>query len=116
MDVGKYIQEPQGKGEGKILCVGSLIERKGVDLLLQALAKVESDYSLYLAGDGAYLFENAVSVFGNVLFAEGNLIYPQGEAIAAASVNIAQVNAQDIKLSYLRLSQAERELKERNKK
>lgn len=71
---------------------------------------------VYLAGDGAYLFENAVSVFGNVLFAEGNLIYPQGEAIAAASVNIAQVNAQDIKLSYLRLSQAERELKERNKK
>lgn len=52
VDVEKYIQEPQGKGEGKILCVGSLIERKGVDLLLQALAKVESDYSLYLAGDG----------------------------------------------------------------
>ena len=52
VDVEKYIQKPQGKGEGKILCVGSLIERKGVDLLFQALAKVESDYSLYLAGDG----------------------------------------------------------------
>ena len=52
VDVEKYIQEPQGKGTGKILCVGSLIERKGVDLLLQALAKVKSDYSLYLAGDG----------------------------------------------------------------
>ena len=52
VDVEKYIQMPQGKGTGKILCVGSLIERKGVDLLLHALAKVKSDYSLYLAGDG----------------------------------------------------------------
>lgn len=52
VDVDKYIQKPQGTGNGKILCVGSLIERKGVDLLLQALAKVESNYSLYLAGDG----------------------------------------------------------------
>lgn len=52
VDVEKYIQSPQGKGEGKILCVGSLIERKGVDLLLHALANVESDYELYLAGGG----------------------------------------------------------------
>lgn len=52
VDVEKYIQEAQGKGEGRILCVGSLIERKGVDLLFQALSKVKSKYSLYLAGDG----------------------------------------------------------------
>ena len=27
VDVEKYIQKPQGQGKGKILCVGSLIER-----------------------------------------------------------------------------------------
>ena len=53
VDIEKYIQEPGGQGNGKILCVGSLIERKGIDLLLKALAKVKRDYSLYLAGDGA---------------------------------------------------------------
>ena len=52
VDVEKYIQEPQASGKGKILCVGSLIERKGVDLLLEALANVSCEYSLYLAGDG----------------------------------------------------------------
>lgn len=52
VDVEKYIQRPQGQGKGKILCVGSLIERKGIDLLFQALAKVNEDYELYLAGDG----------------------------------------------------------------
>ena len=52
VDVDKYIQEPQGQGTGKILCVGSLIERKGVDLLLNALAKVNCSYSLCLAGEG----------------------------------------------------------------
>ena len=29
-----------------------LNQRKGVDLLLNALAKVKSEYSLYLAGEG----------------------------------------------------------------
>ena len=53
VDVEKYIQQPQALGTGKILCVGSLIERKGIDLLLNALANVKCDYSLYLAGEGA---------------------------------------------------------------
>lgn len=52
VDVEKYIQEPKGQGTGKILYVGSLIERKGVDLLLNALAKINCKYDLYLAGDG----------------------------------------------------------------
>lgn len=52
VNVDKYIQKPQGKGEGKILCVGSLIERKGVDLLFNALVNVESKFELYLAGGG----------------------------------------------------------------
>lgn len=52
VDVDKYIQKPQGNGKGKILCVGSLIERKGVDLLFNALIRVQSDFELYLAGGG----------------------------------------------------------------
>lgn len=52
VDVEKYIQKPKGQGKGKILCVGSLIERKGVDLLMKALAKADCDFSLYLAGEG----------------------------------------------------------------
>lgn len=52
VDLEKYKQESCSQGNGKILCVGSLIERKGVDLLLEALARVRSDFSLYLAGEG----------------------------------------------------------------
>lgn len=52
VDVERYLQKPQGKGTGKLLCVGSLIERKGVDLLLNALAYVKSDYELMIAGEG----------------------------------------------------------------
>lgn len=52
VDVEKYIQKPLGQGKGKILCVGSLIERKGLDLLLNALAEVKTEFELYLAGGG----------------------------------------------------------------
>lgn len=52
VDVEKYIQNPQGKGSGKILCVGSLIERKGADLLLKALGVVKEPFEVYFAGEG----------------------------------------------------------------
>ena len=52
VDVEKYIQKPRGIGKGKILYVGSLIERKGVDLLFQALSNVKHSFDLYLAGNG----------------------------------------------------------------
>lgn len=52
VNLEKYRQIPEGKGLGKILCVGSLIERKGIDLLLRALSKVNCEYQLCLAGDG----------------------------------------------------------------
>ena len=61
VDVDKYIQKPSGEGQGKILCVGSLIERKGVDLLLRALSNVMIDYELYLAGSGKEK-ENLISL------------------------------------------------------
>ncbi len=53
VDVEKYIQKSQERKKGKIFCVGSLIERKGVDLLLKALTRVNSEFELYLAGDGS---------------------------------------------------------------
>ncbi len=52
IDTEKYIRKPQGTRTGKILYVGSLIGRKGVDLLLKALTKLKSDFELYLAGSG----------------------------------------------------------------
>lgn len=52
VDVNKYIQQPNGQGKGKILCVGRLENLKGIDLLLKALLKVQCAYELYLAGDG----------------------------------------------------------------
>ena len=52
VDVEKYIQKPQGTGKGKILYVGSLIERKGVDLLFRALSNVKNSFDIYLAGTG----------------------------------------------------------------
>ena len=43
VDVEKYIQKPEGRGEGKILCVGRLENLKGIDLLFKALLKVKSE-------------------------------------------------------------------------
>ena len=69
-----------------------------------------------ILGDGAYLFENAVSTLENAGFPEGKLVYTQGISIALAAAEAAPVRAADIKLEYLRMSQAERELKERKNK
>lgn len=52
VDIDAYLQERNPLQEKRLLCVGSLIERKGVDLLLQACAKVKSPYRLVLAGEG----------------------------------------------------------------
>lgn len=54
VDLDKYQMETDEdeRKPGRILCVGSLIERKGIDLLLRALAEVKAPYTLALAGDG----------------------------------------------------------------
>lgn len=67
---------------------------------------------IYILGDGAYLFSDTYGVS----FPEGKALYPQGISIARAAEGKLPVHAKDIKLSYLRMSQAERELKEKNKK
>lgn len=52
VDIDKYLLEARNREKGRILCVGSLIERKGVDLLLKALQEIEEEYLLVLAGTG----------------------------------------------------------------
>lgn len=52
VDLEKYKVRPEKGEAGRLLCVGSLIERKGVDLLLQALAGIEMPFTLALVGSG----------------------------------------------------------------
>lgn len=52
VDLDKYRVKPQNRQPDRILCVGSLIERKGVDLLLRALADMGAPFTLALAGSG----------------------------------------------------------------
>lgn len=52
VDIDKYLLEIRNGEKGRILYAGSLIERKGVDLLLKALRGIEEEYLLVLAGSG----------------------------------------------------------------
>lgn len=52
IDLDKYILKERHKEAGRILCVGRLVELKGVDLLLKALAGIQEEYTLVLAGSG----------------------------------------------------------------
>lgn len=53
VDLDKYILPPKTEYSNRLICVGSLIERKGVDLLLKALAACENKaVELDLVGDG----------------------------------------------------------------
>lgn len=52
VDIEKYLVEQQDIQPARMIYVGSLIERKGVDLLLKALNGLKGDYTLVLAGDG----------------------------------------------------------------
>lgn len=88
---------------------------QSIDDTLKVIKNYNTDNIVYIAGDGAYLFKDKITGMQNVKIAEGELLYPQGEAIAKAATNALPVQAKDIKLSYLRLSQAERELKEKQK-
>ena len=53
IDIEKYMVSTKNRQRGRILCVGSLIERKGIDLLLRALQGMKEDYVLVLVGSGA---------------------------------------------------------------
>lgn len=71
---------------------------------------------VWIIGDGSYLFDDAVKTYQNAAFPESKYIYPLGYSIAKAAAGIEPQSAKELKLSYLRLSQAERELKEKMKK
>lgn len=52
VDIDQYWQMERNDDGQSLLYVGSLIPRKGVDLLLNALAKVERPFTLTVVGDG----------------------------------------------------------------
>ena len=57
VDIRKYLFDKYGTGEAvktgkQLIYVGSLIQRKGLDLLLPALAKTEPDIRLVIVGEG----------------------------------------------------------------
>ncbi len=88
---------------------------KAVDKTIETINNYRKENIVYIAGDGAYLFKDMINDMPNVEIAKDELLYPQGESIAKAAQNTAPLQAKDIKLCYLRLSQAERELKEKQK-
>lgn len=52
VDIEKYVREKVSYGNRKLVCVGGLIVRKGVDLLLNALALTDSSIGLVIVGEG----------------------------------------------------------------
>lgn len=102
-------------------CKGDKIYRLEEDMAIPVSEVVEKfdcykGRKIIIIGDGAYLFEDIIKDCENVSLGESGLIYPLGESVAKAAQNISPVNASELKLNYLRLSQAERELKEKSKK
>ena len=52
VDIQKYLQKKTEYGGRELLYVGSLIQRKGLDLLLPALAEAADDIRLVIVGEG----------------------------------------------------------------
>lgn len=53
VDITPYLKSEKKFGSNRILYVGSMIPRKGIDLLINALAYVETDYELRIVGNGS---------------------------------------------------------------
>lgn len=85
---------------------------ESVDDVLKKASGYAKENKVFILGDGAYLFENKLE--SNMEFAKE--LYPTGQGIARAADGITALEPKDIQLSYLRLSQAERELKEKMEK
>ena len=99
---------------------GKSIKRLEADaaLPMEAVLERARDYAknnrVCILGDGAYLFERAADIPG-VFFPQGKLMFTQGMGVARAAENAPAVKRSEIRLEYLRMSQAERELKEKQK-
>lgn len=52
VDIGYFRFIREEYGSHKFLYVGSIIERKGVDLLIKALSFVKKDFTLTIVGEG----------------------------------------------------------------
>lgn len=52
VDINKYIRQKDTYGNRQLVCVGGLIVRKGVDLLLNALSQTDPSIRLLVVGDG----------------------------------------------------------------
>ena len=52
VDIQKYLREKEDYSGRELLYVGSLIQRKGLDLLLPALAKTPQNIRLWIVGEG----------------------------------------------------------------
>ena len=52
VDIQKYLREKEDYSGRELLYVGSLIQRKGLDLLLPALAETSEDIHLTIVGEG----------------------------------------------------------------
>lgn len=81
------------------------------DAVIKVKELLKYNKPVNIIGDGAFLLEQAKH--SNVIFHDGNINYVQAYSVALAVNGIKPVRAQDLKLCYLRPSQAERE---RNKK
>lgn len=83
-----------------------------VDEVIEKL-KAFTDEKIWVIGDGAYLFEGKAEFIN---FPSQELLYIKGSSIAGASKDCKPIDTQALKINYLRLSQAERELKEKKGK
>lgn len=52
VDISKYLTVKKSYGSRRLVYVGSLIQRKGLDLLLEAMAKTAEDIRLIIVGTG----------------------------------------------------------------
>lgn len=52
VDINKYLAKKDSYGARQMIYVGSLIQRKGLDLLMPALAKTSEDIRLIIVGEG----------------------------------------------------------------
>ena len=83
-----------------------------VDELEEEIASyVAEGQRVYVPGDGAYLLSEQTAAL--VAIPDHPLII--GNSVALAAQNISSVSAGELGLRYLRLSQAEREKKEKEK-
>ncbi len=80
---------------------------------LEAQVRASRGRQTVILGDGAYLFEGLRGELESLSIPQGESLYTQGLGVARAAEHVKPLGAEKIKLNYLRMPQAERQLKER---